>query len=265
MDLSKLEALVFDLDGTLLNSKKEVTERNQNAILTAYRKGTTIIFATARPPRSVKWLLPEKLQTIAPSVYYNGALVIDRERDYYTHEPIDPSLSIEIIEYIIQKQANASLSIESEDVWYSNKSMDYSKAMNALVQPIVVPVSKLKELPASKLLITHYSDHEALSLQFSEKANIVCTDNNELIQIMRKNVSKEAAVTQLCHQRGISMKNVMAFGDDWNDFGLLTSCGFPVAMGNGIPELKDLAYIIADTNDEDGVAKVIENLTVAAV
>ncbi|MEN1937913.1 HAD hydrolase family protein [Paenibacillus sp. 102] len=52
----------------------------------------------------------------------------------------------------------------------------------------------------------------------------------------------------------------MAFGDDWNDIGLFKQCGYPIAMENEISELKELAYYITDSNEDDGVASILEQI-----
>lgn len=262
MELIKnVKTIVLDLDGTLLNSKKEVSERNKKAILTAHEQGIIVIFATARPPRSVKDFLPHELQNIATMVYYNGALIVNKALDYRQHYPIDSAIISEIIEFVITYQADACLSVESEDTWYSNKTLDYKKAMNTDVNPTVISLNELKKVNASKLLISQYSHHEKLQKQFEHKVNTICTDAGTLTQIMAKGVSKEQAIKEICIQNNIPISDVMVFGDDWNDLELFYACGFPIAMGNAIPELKDIAYFITDTNDEDGVAQVLEKLT----
>lgn len=261
MDLiSNVKGIVLDLDGTLLNSQKEVSKRNLQAILECYRKGITVIFATARPPRSAKAFLPQELQDMAAIVYYNGALIIDNTSEYKQHYPIESTVTNEIIEYVITHHSDACLSIESEDTWYSNKTLNYSKAMNAVVNPIVVSLDDLKKIKASKLLITQYPYYEKLHKQFEHKVNTVCTDSETLIQIMAKGVSKKQAIMDLCVQNHIPMNSIMAFGDDWNDFDLFHACGFPIAMENAIHELKEMAYFVTKSNDEDGVAEVLEKL-----
>lgn len=258
--ISEVKAIVLDLDGTLLNSKKEVSERSIKVILEANNKGIVIIFATARPPRSVKDFLPQKLQAIAAAVYYNGALVKDDTMAYRKHYPIESAIADEIIEYVATYHPEAYLSIESEDIWYSHQILDYKDAMNTVINPIIVPLNELKKIQASKILITDYPYYEQLQKQFGHKVNMVCTDAGTLIQIMAKGVSKDRAITDLCMQKNIPMSSVMAFGDDWNDLELFQACGFPIAMGNAIPKLKDVAYFITDTNDEEGVAQVLERL-----
>lgn len=255
-----VKAIVLDLDGTLLNSKKEVSDRSIKVILEAYSKGIVVIFATARPPRSVKDFLPQKLQDIAATVYYNGALVKDDTMEYRQHYPIESAITEEIIDYVSTCHVEACLSIESEDIWYSHQILDYKNAMNTVANPIIVPLNELKKIRASKILITDYPCYEQLQKQFEHKVNIVCTDAGTLIQIMAKGVSKERAIRELCMQKNIPMSSVMAFGDDWNDSELFQACGFPIAMGNAIPELKDVAYFVTGTNDEEGVARVLERL-----
>lgn len=263
--INDVKAIVLDLDGTLLDSKKEVSERSIKVILEAYNKGFFIIFATARPPRSVKDLLPQKLQDIAAAVYYNGALVNDDTMAYRQHYPIESAIADEIIEYFATYHSEAYLSIESEDIWYSHQILDYQDAMNMVINPIIVPLNELKKIQASKILITDYPYYEQLRKQFEHKVNIICTDAGTLIQIMAKGVSKDRAITDLCMQKNIPMSSVMAFGDDWNDLELFQACGFPIAMGNAIPKLKDVAYFITDTNNEEGVARVLERLVGIAV
>lgn len=255
-----VKAVVLDLDGTLLNSQKEVSERNERAILDAYKKGISIIFATARAPRSVRVFLSQELRNIASTIYYNGALVIDSVTGYRKHYPIESAVTEEIIEFVVNQDDDACLSIESEDIWYSNKALDYSKAMNAVVNPIIVSLTELKTIRASKILISQYAYYESLQEIFKEKTNVICTDNGTLVQIMAKHVSKQQAVLNLCREHHISMDEVMAFGDDWNDIELLTACRFPIAMGNAIQELKEIAYYTTKDNDEDGVAHVLEQL-----
>ncbi len=77
---------------------------------------------------------------------------------------------------------------------------------------------------------------------------------------MNFNVSKENAVLNWCQKHEISAKQVMAFGDDWNDIGLFKECCYPIAMENAISELKELAYYITASNNDNGVASILEQI-----
>lgn len=74
----------------------------------------------------------------------------------------------------------------------------------------------------------------------------------------KKTVTKEQAILRLCEVCGISIENITAFGDDLVDIGMLQLCGNGIAMGNALPEVKKIADVVIDTNDEDGIAKWIE-------
>lgn len=100
---------------------------------------------------------------------------------------------------------------------------------------------------------------EVLHQRYGEHVNIIETDAGELIQIMSKQASKENAISTLCQMGGISLEKVVAFGDDFNDLGLFRLCGHSVAMGNAVLQLKEMATLVTDTNDNDGVAKILEN------
>lgn len=95
---------------------------------------------------------------------------------------------------------------------------------------------------------------------FGQQVNIIVTDNNQLIQIMPVNASKEQAISKLCDIYNLEADSVIVFGDDHNDIGLFKMFGYSVAMGNAIPELKELADEITESNDQDGVALILEKL-----
>ncbi|MBW7474717.1 HAD family hydrolase [Paenibacillus oenotherae] len=254
----EFSAVVLDLDGTYLNGSKEVSARNLAAVIECHRRGMGIVFATARPPRAVKWFLPEELLGIGSFVYYNGAQVVCTLSRAEWHESIPVALTADILDYCAANYSGGHLSMEVRDEWYSLKELDYSAVMNARANPVVKPIEELKEYEATKILLTNIEDPQALIPLFGRQVNILVTDNGTVVQIMPKQASKEGAVSELCRRRGIDMKSVIVFGDDHNDIGLFQTCGYSVAMGNAIKELKELADETTAANDEDGVARVLE-------
>lgn len=254
----KYAAIALDLDGTLLDSNKRVSARNINAIRQCHRQGMRIIFATARPPRTVASLLPEELLQIGSFVYYNGAQVFCRFTGYELHEPIPAPVTAEILDYCLGIDLDANLSMEVKDAWFSLKELDYADTMKVKSNPMVKPLEEMKQYDATKILVSGFAAHDRLLRQFGDQVNILLTDGGLLVQIMSKQASKEAAVNQLCERFGIPLRQVIAFGDDYNDAGLFRVCGRSVAMGNAVEELKRSATEITGTNDQDGVAMVLE-------
>lgn len=255
-----MKAAVFDLDGTLLNSEKKVSQRNMLALNRLIENGVPIIIATARPPRSVRKFLPELMQACVATVCYNGAMIVSRSRNLCRHFPMDSGLCAEIIDFLLKNEPQCLLSVEVKDHWYCYRQHDYSTAMATSTNPKVVDVRLMKSLSATKLLISELRSVQSFIRNFGNRATIVNTDASTLTQVTRLDVSKEAAVSIIADALGISLGQIVIFGDDANDLGLFQCCGYPVAMGNAIPELKNLARVITDTNDHDGVAIALERL-----
>lgn len=252
--------IVLDLDGTLLNSRKEVSKRNLAAVLACHRQGMRIVFATARPPRAVRWFLPDVLLEIASFVYYNGAQVICPHTSTAFHESIPAAVTAEITDYCLERHPDLELTMEVRDEWYSLRELDYRVTMNAQANPIVISLEAFKRYDATKILLSGPFEGTPLLDSFGQSANILYTDNNRLVQVMPPNASKEQAVMKLCEVYNYGLGSVMAFGDDHNDLGLFKACGYSVAMGNAIDELKAIADEVTVGNDEDGVAVVLERL-----
>ncbi len=258
--MNNYRVIVLDLDGTLLNANKEVSKRNLAAVLSCHRKGMRIVFATARPPRAVKWFLPDVLLEIASFVYYNGAQTYCPHTNTEFHESIPSEVTAAITDYCLEHHPDLELTMEVRDEWFSLREHDYRVTMNAEANPLVIPLDEFKQRDATKILLSGTFEGTPLKDTFSDRVHILNTDNNQLVQVMPLNASKEQAVLKLCRIYGHEMESVIAFGDDHNDLGLARACGYSVAMGNAIDELKAIADEVTASNDEDGVAVVLERL-----
>ncbi|SEN89009.1 Cof subfamily of IIB subfamily of haloacid dehalogenase superfamily/HAD-superfamily hydrolase, subfamily IIB [Amphibacillus marinus] len=251
------KAMVFDLDGTLLNSNKQLSKRTITALIAARDNGIKLIFATARPPRVTSFANIELAQ-LGTMVYYNGAYFSCPVTNIEKHYAIPHRLSKEIIRKCHEEDAN--LSIEVMDKWYSLKPLNYRAFMHVNHDPIPLPFAQLIQLQATKILLTDFPLNAPLLNHYQDELNILITDNNRLVQIMAKEVAKEHATAYLLEKLKLTFSEVACFGDDYNDFGLFKKCGFPVAMGNAVSALKQIARHQTSTNDQDGVAVVIEQM-----
>ncbi|WP_158289339.1 Cof-type HAD-IIB family hydrolase [Paenibacillus flagellatus] len=257
----KWAAIALDLDGTLLDSGKRVSERSLNALLACRERGVRLIVATARPPRTVARFLPETLLRECSFAYYNGALAVCRDEPAISFaERIPAPLSAEAIDFCLRRWPDAHLTMEADDEWFALGEADYASAMNVVDGPTVIPLAEMKSRDATKLLLSGSFDAAAIADRFRGRLNVVVTDGGRLVQIMSPRASKEAAVAKLCAKYGFTLADVVAFGDDFNDAGLLRDCGHGVAMGNAEEELKRLADEVAEHHDRDGVALVLERL-----
>jgi Cof subfamily protein (haloacid dehalogenase superfamily) len=254
----EIKAIVLDLDGTLLDSQKRISGRNRRAVEACMERGERIIVATARPPRAVKLALPEEWFAACSIVSYNGAHTSCPALGWVNERNVSPELTGSVIGDVLSADPQAELSIEHRDRWYSYRDIEFRDRLNAVTNAEVMELDRLKELSAAKILIGSYSEGGALAERYADRLHVLVTDGGTLVQITSHEASKEAAVAELCRRHGIGMAEVAAFGDDTNDIGLFQAVGYPVAMGNAIPELKRIARIVTDTNDADGVAAVLE-------
>ena len=98
-------------------------------------------------------------------------------------------------------------------------------------------------------------------LPFSGEFTLALTEYPErdlsILDVMRRGVTKGFALAEWAQRRGIAREEVMAIGDNWNDREMLEFAGFPVVMGNSVPELKSLGWTVTLSNDENGVAEAI--------
>lgn len=255
-----MDALVLDLDGTLLNSDKKVSERNLRSLKEVIKRDIPMIIATARPPRSVKQMLPESIQSSAIMAYYNGAMIVSKSLNIHYHFSIDSKISGVIIDYLMRTEPQHYLSVEAKDHWYSYQDLDFTETMQITSNPKKIDLKALKKISPTKILVSHLNSPSSFCNKFASQVTIINTDSNQLTQIMKRNISKEFAVSLLSEKLGLSLDHVVVFGDDFNDLGLFKCCGYPVAMKNAVPELKQLAAEVTDSNDHDGVAKTLEHL-----
>lgn len=255
-----VKAVVFDLDGTLLTSEKKITERSIHAMHAAKAGGLQLVFATARPPRAVSFDNVD-LSELGTVVYYNGALFQCNVTNHSYHHCISRDLAGEVIDYCLSLEEGAQISIEVKNQWYSYKALECKLMTDFQKQPDLLSLQSLKSYECTKILLADFKLADKLIHKYHNELNILVTDDGALVQIMSGEASKENAIQQLCGVLGIELKEVMCFGDDFNDVGLFKACGYPVAMGNAIPLLKDLAVETTDTNDNNGVAVILERLT----
>lgn len=254
-------AIVLDLDGTLLNEKKQVTKRTIDVLYACKDKGIKIIFATARPPRITRFTEID-LAALGAIIYYNGALFHCNRTNQKIHFPIPSSIGKKLIYYCLSLDPESNISIEVEDIWHSNKALDYRELMHVEKNPTIISIDQLVAYDCTKILLTDFSYVEELTDKFKDKVTVIVTDEERLIQVMSPQASKEQAVAHLLGTYELSFADTICFGDDYNDLGLFQSCGHTVAMGNAVDSLKEIADEITASNDNEGVAAVLERYVI---
>lgn len=263
----KYQLVCSDIDGTLLNKDralaKETIEQVQRIAPIPF------VLISSRMPKAMRHLQEEFNNTSTPLIAYNGGLVLDNEKVLHSTE-IDNL----VLEKAIKKCENTSihLSLYHADEWYV-PSMDYwakREENNTKVTPEVLSnlevLSKWKNEGKGAHKIMCMGDeneidtlYTSLEEEFSNEI-MLYRSKETYIEISHKAISKKTAIDTLienCYPN-LTMDNVVAFGDNYNDVEMLKAVGLGVAVGNARIEVLEVADAVTDTNKNGGVAKAIK-------
>jgi hypothetical protein len=252
-----IKLIAIDLDGTLLNDQKQVSE--QTALALSCLRDIRIVIASARPPRSVRHIYRLlNLQTL--QINYNGAMIWDESaREAVFHRPLGGKLVREIVEFSRDLFEEILVTLEIMDRCYTDRIDDaYTTETGRLFRPDgILPLEPFYDQETTKLMLLGepaiISRLEAALLErFGEQAIILQTDPH-LLQLMHPRNGKAQALQRVAAHYGVPMQQVMAVGDAPNDVGMLQLAGVAVAMDNAHPAVKEVADWIAPSNNDHGV------------
>lgn len=250
--------VAIDLDGTLLNDSKKVSDQTVKALACAARRGVKVVIASARPPRSVRHIY-NQLELDTWQINYNGALIWDEPaKRVILHRPMSCDLVRRLIGVAREKFSNILISCEILDRWYTDRfDQTYTTETGRLFKPdVVAPLDEFLNQPITKLLLlgeTGIIDQLETFLAKASRAVTIVRTDPELLQIMDKHVSKAAALQIAADHYQIPLEDVMAIGDAPNDVGIIKIAGIGVAMDNAAEIVKDAADWIAPSNNDHGV------------
>jgi 5-amino-6-(5-phospho-D-ribitylamino)uracil phosphatase len=256
---STIRLVAVDLDGTLLNDSKQVTEQTAGALSCLPARDVKVVIASARPPRGVRHIY-QMLGLDTLQINYNGALIWDEpnQRAIY-HRPIRGSLAFQIIDFARDMFEETIVAVEILDKWYTDRIDDsHTTETGKLFRPDVVcaipdlcaqPVTKLMLLGEPQIILRL---EDVLAKRFGDLVTILKTDK-DLLQIMHSEVGKAVALQKVATWYKIPMEQVLAIGDAPNDVGMLQAAGVSVAMDNAHQLVKEVADWVAPSNNDHGV------------
>ena len=261
--------IAIDVDDTLLNDDIKVTDATKAALKAAIDKGVTVTLATGRMFASARQIA-RQIELNVPIITYQGSLVKTLFSDEVLYERNVPADGArQIFEYC--EKHGLHLQLYVNDMLYTTEDNDkvrgYSKLSN--VPYIVEPdYEKLLLEPLTKMLII--DDPARLDEVAGELRGIVgdrvhiTKSKAHYLEFMHKEGTKGHALAFLARKIGCTMDQVIAIGDAWNDHEMVEVAGLGVAMGNAVEPLKAIADYVTLTNNEDGVAHVIEKFVLQA-
>ena len=275
-----IRLIALDIDGTLLNSRWEVSPANQEAIGEATRRGIEVVIVTGR---RYDFALPVVRQIDSPltMIVNNGALV--RSNDGATH--LRHLLPRETAHSVLQstvpwRQATAVVfdrpmanQVMLEKINWSDATRASYYARNRDFLAEACPLETCLDEDPIQVMFTGQvlpmrQVEEALRAvpfrgSFSLAVTVYDDKDFAMIDVIHPAVSKGAALAEWAARRNVAREEILAIGDNHNDLEMLSFAGIPVVMGNCVPELREQGWHVTGTNDEDGVAAAIDRFVLS--
>ena len=239
-DRRNIKLIALDMDGTLLNRRQEVSDRNRKAIKEAEQEGVHVILSTGRAFATCSEYA-KSLELSSYLVTVNGSEIYNEEGKLIEQKAFEP----DIMEWLVElSKANGTYH------WAVSCDQVYRDQLP-------------EDLAASKWLKFGYDTkddrvREQILKQLQEKGGLEITNSSPTnIEVNAAGVNKALAIRTVCSRLGLNMDQVMAVGDSLNDIAMIKEAGIGVAMGNAQETVKEAADWTTLSNDEDGVAHAI--------
>ena len=248
-----IKMVITDLDSTLLRADKTISGYTINILRRCRENGLKLVFATARPRRTVMHFLGDVATDAL--ILHNGAVISAGEK-VLNRYGIGIEARDHILHAIRRDYPNVTLSVEIDDLNYANFDM---KLVWAYDEGVISDFTDLPNKPADKIIVSvlSHNDITKFSTYLPDDLYIQMCDGR-LGLIMHKSATKWAAIQYVSAHFGMSTGQAVAFGDDYNDITMLKGCGVGVAVDNALDEAKAAADYVCAANDDDGVAKWLE-------
>lgn len=265
---SKQKVLILDVDGTLTNSQKVISEKTLQALLEMQERGHIIMIASGRPTHGVKWISDVlKLEQYGGYVLnFNGARIMNVKTKEIVYQQKFPRECIEKLYDYCVKNDIGLVTYENEKVITGTRFDSYMEAEATLNHMELVKVDNFVDyvdFDVNKCLMTAPVDiaekHEKELAKMFEGVLSIYRSEPYFIEAMSLGVDKAASLSHLFEIVGINVEDTVACGDGFNDMSMIEFAGVGVAMANAQEAVKKAADIVTKkTNDEDGLLEVIE-------
>lgn len=254
--MKNCKLLLFDLDGTLLREDKTISKRTRKVLEECRKRGVLIGVATSRGERLtlsfIKELDPEIL--IA-----SGGAVIKYKKDYIYRAEFSAEETRQMIAAVREVCGiDCEITIDTRDSHYWNYKIDPKQQNPSWEGSIYTDFQEFNE-SSLKMCVEILEDNQVRCLKEAlPDCDCIRFSDGYWYKFTKKGATKEQAILQVCSTCGIQTEEIIAFGDDYADIGMLELCGVGVAMGNAIEEVKARADLVIGSNEEDGIADYLE-------
>jgi Cof subfamily protein (haloacid dehalogenase superfamily) len=252
-----------DLDGTIVRSDGTISARTRQSLAAAEQAGAMVVIVTGRPPR---WLdgIAEQTGHRGLAICANGALVWDLHTEQLVASyPLDNDVVRDIAAALRKELPDLGFAVERASTGFAREPNYYPRwdipertvvgeLESLLSDPIAKLLARHEELTADELLA------RARSVITGDVASLTHSSSEGLLEISAAGVTKASTLTAVCADHGYDASDVVAFGDMPNDLPMLAWAGRGVAVANAHPAVLAAVDEVTASNDDDGVAVVLD-------
>ncbi|MGH3238908.1 MAG: Cof-type HAD-IIB family hydrolase [Spirillospora sp.] len=261
--------IATDLDGTIVRSDGTLSARTVAALTRVEQAGAALVMVTGRPPR---WMtnVAAAVGHHGVAICANGAVLYDLHTDTVLHaSEITPDVVAETVGRLRALVPELRFAVEHPTGFVFEDSYDLGRWDAEALGGRSVSADEIVHHPGTKLLAFQPgADADALTEKAVEAVGDLVTVTNSsgrgLLEMSVRGVTKASALAALCAERGIASDGVVAFGDQLNDLPMLTWAGTSYAVANAHPLVLAAVTHKTSSNDDDGVAEVLERFFPAA-
>lgn len=263
----KYQVLVLDLDGTLTNSRKEITKPTKEALIEIQKAGRIVVLASGRPICGVE-PLAEELEMGKYGGYmlsFNGARITRCSTGEIIYDRTLPPRIIQPVLDIVREYPGLDIISYSNTEIISgiapNQYTEKEAAINHMPIVTVKDLAAALDFPINKMLVPGEPRileelMPRLKDQYHGLLNIYRSEPF-FLEIMPQNIDKAHSLQKLLNSLGLTADEMICCGDGFNDLSMIEYAGLGVAMENAQPVVKASADFITRSNDEDGILHVI--------
>ena len=262
--------IALDLDGTLLTPTKTLLPSSLQALARAREAGFTPIIVTGRHHVAIHPFY-QALALDTPAICCNGTYLYDYQaKKVIEADPLPVDQALQLIDMLNEHKVHALMYVDDAMVYETPtghvlRTLNWAQSLPPEQRPVFTQVDSLAQTAREvnavwKFALTDEDSAKlnAFALEVEQQLGLECERSwHDQIDIARQGNSKGKRLAQWVASQGLSMQEVVAFGDNFNDISMLQAAGIGVAMGNAADEVKAHANVVIGDNTTDTIAEFI--------
>lgn len=270
--MPKYKIIATDLDGTLFNSRAELSEENIAAIRTLTEKGVFVVPSSGRTLHEMPPVLCDN-PLFRYILHSDGASIYDREQDTFHGVYMDRALTGEVLDILSDYEVHFTMRVYGKsyrNIYSSDEVLDhfrytppYKRFLRYFIEPLHDFEAFTRRQEAVEMICIHFhspAEQEACARRFEEHPLLDwCSSDIANLEVHHKDAGKGNGLLRLADLLGVDRAATIAVGDSLNDVSHIQAAGLGLAIGNALDEVKAVADAVICSNDEHAMQYILEH------